>query len=74
MATYVIVDNADVVQQMIDDCLEDSTSTLRHSIAGVDRVVLKYNGAQPASLSGYTEYDHAAILTEMAGTDWTEAV
>jgi hypothetical protein len=46
--TYVIVNNADVTQQMVDDCVQTSVSTLRHSISGADRVILKYNGTQPS--------------------------
>jgi len=70
--TYVIVPFGDVTQQMIDDSQETSTSTLRHSIEGVDSVVLKWQGATPASLSSYTTYTHAEILTEMATSTWTD--
>ena len=70
--TYVTPNFTDVTQAMIDDCEENSFSTLRHSVASTDRVVLKYNGSDPvwvATLS-LTKYTHTAILTEMATTDW----
>jgi hypothetical protein len=67
---YIIVPFADVTQQMIDDCCEDSFDTLRHSLQGTDRIVLKWIGDTPASVVGYTQYSHSEILTEMAGPDW----
>jgi len=57
---------------MIDDSHESSFATLRHSIDGVDSVVLKWDGATPASLSSYSTYTHAQILAEMATSTWTD--
>ena len=70
--TYVTPDFTDVTQAMIDDCEENSFSTLRHSVAGTDRVVLKYNGSDPAWVAtlSLTKFTHAQILTEMATIDW----
>lgn len=69
---YVTPDFIDVTQAMIDDCEEDSFDSLRHSVAGTDRVVLKYDGSDPAWVAtlSLTKYTHAAILTEMSTTDW----
>ena len=69
---YVIVPFADVVQQMINDSSETEFSTLRHSIEGVDSVVLKWEGSTPASLSSYDQYTHDEILDEMATSTWTD--
>ena len=70
---YVIVNFEDVTQAMIDDCQENSFDTLRHSIAGIDRVVLKFAGDNPAWIStlGITTRTHAEILSDLSGTDWT---
>jgi hypothetical protein len=57
---------------MVDDCVQTSVSTLRHSISGADRVILKYNGTQPSSLTGYTEYTHSQMSTIVEGIEWDE--
>ena len=70
---YVIANFADVTQGMIDDCVQESFDTLRHSVQGTDRVILKYNGADPAWVASLslTKYDHAGILAEINGNaDW----
>lgn len=72
---YVIVNFEDVTQAMIDDCQQTSFDTLRHSIAGDDRVVLKFEGDDPAwvdSLSLITR-THSEILSDLEDTDWTPA-
>ena len=67
---YVIVPFVEVTQEMIDACAETSFDTLRHSVQGVDRVVLKWIGAMPAVMSGYTQYSYNEILIEMAKDEW----
>ena len=69
---YVIVPFSEVTQQMINDCHQSSFDTLRHSISGVDRVILKWCGDTPSSLSGYVQYTHSQILAEINGPDWTD--
>lgn len=70
--TYVILNYTDVTQSHIDDCVQTSNSTLRHSMQGTDRVVLKYIGTDPSWITSLslTKYTHAEILIEMAGVDW----
>lgn len=70
--TYVIVPNDELTQQMIDDCKETSIDTLRHSMQGVDRVILKWEGSTPSSLTGYDQYNHSEILVEVAKSEWIE--
>jgi hypothetical protein len=68
--TYVIVPFVDVTQAMIDVACENSFETLRHSVDGVDRVILKWVGSTPALLSGYTPYDHDEILVAINNAEW----
>lgn len=70
--TYVIVPFNEVTQQMINDCKETSIDTLRHSMQGIDRIILKWEGDTPASLIGYDQYNHTDILVEVAKTEWNE--
>lgn len=48
----------------------EAEETLRYSLDGT-KFIVKYDGAQPSSLSGYTEYTHSEILTILTGTEWT---
>ena len=50
--------------------LEDADSC-RKSLDG-SLVLVKWDGDTPAPLAGVTVYDHAAILTLLNGTDWSE--
>lgn len=70
---YVIVNFEDVTQAMIDDCQQDSFDTLRHSISGDDRVILKFDGDNPIWVSslGLTTLTHSEILAELKTSDWT---
>lgn len=49
----------------------ESENTLRYSLDGT-KFIVKYNGQQPASLAGYTEYTHSEILSILAGEEWTD--
>ena len=49
----------------------ENDNTLRYSLDGT-KFIVKYDGAQPSSLTGYTEYTHQEILTILAGTEWTD--
>ena len=51
----------------------DSEATCRKSLDG-SLVLARWEGATPAPLAGATVYDHAAILTLLAGPDWTPPV
>ena len=71
---WVIVNNSDVTDEMITAAIETSRSTLRHTITGTDKVILKWNGDTPSVFNGMTTYTHAQILTELAKSTWTEDV
>ncbi len=71
MRTYIIVPFADVTEEIIELVVESNINSLRHSIKGIDRVVLKYEGETPVELEDYAPYTHEEILVEMATTDWT---
>jgi len=69
---YFIVPNADVTEALVAQSEESSIDTLRHSVQGTDRVVMKTDGSQPTppGFQGYDEYSHAAILELMTTVDW----
>ena len=69
---WVIVNNSDVTDEMISAAIETSRSTLRHTVTGTDKVILKWNGDTPDVFDGMTVYNHAEILAILAGSDWTE--
>ena len=70
--TYITVPYSEVTPAMVEACSETSLATLRHSVGGVDRVVLKCADVVPSSLSGYPLFTHAQILAEMSKSDWKE--
>jgi hypothetical protein len=37
------------------------------------KAILKWDGDTPSCFDGITTYNHSQILTELAGSDWTEA-
>jgi hypothetical protein len=49
----------------------ENETTLRYSLDGT-KFIVKYDGEQPSTLTGYTEYSHSEILTILAGSDWTD--
>ena len=67
---YVIINTADVSSVNFDDVLETSEDTLRYNVAG-DQTFVKYEGAKPRSLYGKDTLSHSAMLTVLAGEDWT---
>ncbi len=71
MRTYIIVPYADVTEEIIELVVESNINSLRHSIQGEDRVVLKYEGATPVELEDYAPFTHEEILEVMATSDWT---
>ncbi len=68
---YMIVPFSNVTSGMMDAAMESSFDTLRHSVQGADRVVLKYEGEKPSVFDGITTYTHAGTLEIMSGPDWT---
>lgn len=69
---YCIIDFAEVesIPVDFDAVLETSAETLRKSLDGT-KTFVKYEGDQPAFLSGKTEYSHSEILTILRGSDWS---
>jgi hypothetical protein len=59
---WVILPFADVTDEIMSDVLQQSASGLRRTLSGDDLTFVKYEGAQPSSLSGLTEYTHSEIL------------
>jgi len=59
---WVILPFADVTDEIMSDVLQKSASDLRRTLSGDDLTFVKYEGAQPSSLSGLTEYTHSEIL------------
>jgi hypothetical protein len=59
---------------MVDDCVDNSIDTLRHSFQGDDRVVLEYEGSAPSWVStlSLTEYSESEITTELESEDWLD--
>jgi hypothetical protein len=50
----------------------ENPETLRYSLDGT-KFIVKYDGSQPLSLNGYTEYTHSEILAILSGTEWTDS-
>ena len=68
---YMNVPFPTVTSGMIDAAMESCFDTLRHSVQGADRVVLKYEGERPSVFDGIDTHTHSEILTIMSGPDWT---
>ena len=67
----MIIPFSDVTEEMMDAAMESSFDTLRHSIKGTDRVVLKYEGSKPRVFYGIDTHTHSETLALMSGPDWT---
>ena len=68
---YMTLPFPTVTSGMMDAAMESSFDTLRHSVQGADRVVLKYEGERPSVFDGIDTHTHSEILTIMSGPDWT---
>ena len=66
---YMIIPYDDVTGEMVANAIEIAKETLRHSVKGVDRVLLKFNGDTPEVFDGITTYTHAEILAILNDTD-----
>ena len=66
---YVIVPSSELSSVDFSEVIE-SESTLRYSLDN-SKFIVKYEGDQPSSISGKTEYTHAEILTIIASDEWT---
>ena len=67
----MIVPFSNVTEDMMDTAMESSFDSLRHSVKGADRVVLKYQGEKPSVFDGIDTHTHSEILAIMSGPDWT---
>lgn len=67
---YVIINSGEVSSINFDEVLESSSDTLRYNADGT-KTFVKYEGTQPFSLLGKTEYTHSEILAILAGDEWT---
>ena len=68
---YMTILYSEVTDEMVENAIETSRDTLRHSIQGDDKVILKYSGNDPVCFDGYTKYNHSEILEIVHGEDWT---
>lgn len=68
---YMTIPFSSVTEEMVEASIESSFDTLRHSIQGADRAVLKYEGPKPAVFDGIETYTHEETLALMSGPDWT---
>jgi len=68
---WVIVNNSNVTDEMISSAIQTSRSTLRHTVTGTDKVILKWDGDTPSVFDGMDTYTHSEILTELAKSTWT---
>ena len=66
---WVIVNFTDVTDEMIVSAIQTSRDTLRHTISGTDKVVLKWDGSTPSVFSSMTAYNHSEILAILNDTD-----
>jgi hypothetical protein len=69
---YCIIDYSEVASIPVDfnAVLETNAESLRKSLDGT-KTFVKYEGSQPAFLSGKTEYSHSQILEFLRGSDWS---
>ena len=69
---WIIVNVSDITEDMIANSNQTSMHTLRKSLDN-SKAILKWDGDTPSCFDGLTTYSHSQILTELAGSDWTEA-
>jgi len=70
MRTFVIIDASEVSSVDFDQVVETSADTLRYSLDGT-KTFVKYEGTQPFSLLGKTEYNQEEILNILSSPEWT---
>ena len=62
---WVIVNISDITEEMIDNAIQSSMSTLRKTLDG-SKAILKWDGDTPDCFDGLTTYNHSEILEELA--------
>lgn len=70
MRKYVIINTSDLSAVDFNQVLEADETKLRYSVDGT-KTFVKYEGEQPSSLTGKTEYTNSEILTILAGDEWS---
>tara|TARA_Y100001963_G_C6663888_1_gene391836 strand:- start:340 stop:582 length:243 start_codon:yes stop_codon:yes gene_type:complete len=68
---YVIVNVADITDEMIDNAIQKSTNTLRRSLDN-SKALLKWVGDTPACFDGMTTYTYSEICEELKKSNWFE--
>jgi hypothetical protein len=70
---WVIVNNSDITDEMIASAIQTSRDTLKHTVSGTDKVILKWDGSTPSVFNGMTTYNHSQILVILNDPDgdWT---
>ena len=66
---WVIVNVADITDEMISAAIQTSSLTLRKTSDNT-KAILKWDGDTPSVFDGMTTYNHSEILTELAKSDW----
>ena len=69
---WVIVNVSDITEEMIENAIQTSMSTLRKTNDG-SKAILKWEGDTPSCFDGMTTYSHSEIKTELAKSDWTSS-
>ena len=67
---YGILNKSELGNVDFSEVKEKSSDTLSYSLDGT-KTFVKYEGTQPFSLLGKTEYTREEILTILSGPEWT---
>lgn len=70
--TFYIVNKDDLTYEQVLNSMAQNESYMRKSQDGT-KVLIKTENSSASCYSGLTAYTHEQILTELAGTDWTDA-
>ena len=70
MRKYVIINTSDLSAVDFNQVLEADETKLRYSVDGT-KTFVKYEGEQPSSLTGKTEYTNSEILAILATDEWS---
>jgi hypothetical protein len=72
---WVIITLTDYSDDELDilclNAIESNVTTLRKTLDN-SKAILKWDGDTPSCFDGLTTYTHSEILTELAGSDWSE--
>ena len=66
---WVIVDVSDITDEMIENAIQTSMSTLRKTNDG-SKAILKWDGNTPSCFDGITTYNHSEIKSELLKIEW----